>query len=467
MTDAARDNDPRNIVAEPSTTFAAPESELRATISLALPVVLVQIGMMFMGVVDTVMVGHVSARVLAAVALGNLYFFNAIVLANGTLMALDPVIAQAVGAGDIEAVSRAVQRGIILAIGLSVVTALLIVPAHAVLVLTRQQPEIIPDTTAYLEISIPGVLPFLVFVVFRQTLQALHRVAPIVWTILGANLCNAALNWVFVYGHLGSPALGASGSALATLASRWLMAIALLVFAWPSLRPHLIPTRRDARLVTPLRRLLQLGIPVGLQQLLESAAFGAIGLMMGMLGTTEMAGHQIAITLAALTFMVPLGVAAAASVRVGRAVGARDQPRAKQAARAAFICGMGFMSLTALLFLAAPRLLANIFTSDTGVIAIAGILIPVAGVFQIFDGAQAVGAGVLRGLGDTRAPLIGMIAGYWLIGLPVSLLLGFHTSLRAAGLWWGFVASLSIVAVFLAWRIRVLFRREIARVRVE
>ena len=467
MTDAARDNDPRTIAADRATTLAAPESELRATISLALPVVLVQIGMMFMGVVDTVMVGHVSARVLAAVALGNLYFFNAIVLANGTLMALDPVIAQAVGAGDMEAVSRAVQRGIILAIGLSIVTALLIVPAHAVLVLTRQQPEIIPDTTAYLEISIPGALPFLVFVVFRQTLQALHRVAPIVWTIIGANLCNAGLNWVFVYGHLGSPALGAAGSALATLASRWLMAIALLVFAWPSLRPHLVPTRRDARLVTPLRRLLELGIPVGLQQLLESGAFGAIGLMMGMLGTTEMAGHQIAITLAALTFMVPLGVAAAASVRVGRAVGARDQPRAKEAARAAFICGMGFMSLTALLFLAAPRLLASIFTSEAGVIAIAGILIPVAGVFQIFDGAQAVGAGVLRGLGDTRAPLIGMIAGYWLIGLPVSLVLGFHSSLRAAGLWWGFVASLSIVAVFLAWRIRVLFRREIARVRVE
>ena len=467
MTDAAREEEPRHITADRSTSSAAPESELRATVSLALPVVLVQIGMMFMGVVDTVMVGHVSASVLAAVALGNLYFFNAIVLANGTLMALDPVIAQAVGAGDMEAVSRAVQRGILLAIGLSVVTALLMLPAHSLLVLTRQQPEIIPDTTAYIDISIPGVLPFLVFVVFRQALQALHRVAPIVWTIVGANLCNAGLNWVFVYGHLGSPALGASGSALATLASRWLMAIALLFFAWPSLRPHLVPTRREARLVTPLLRLLQLGVPVGLQQLLESGAFGAIGLMMGMLGTTEMAGHQIAITLAALTFMVPLGVAAAAAVRVGRAVGARDQPRAKLAARAAFLCGMGFMSVTALLFLAVPRLLASIFTSDAGVIAIAGILIPVAGVFQIFDGAQAVGAGVLRGLGDTRAPLIGMIAGYWLIGLPVSLVLGFHTSLRAAGLWWGFVASLSIVALFLAWRIRVLFRREIGRVQVE
>jgi MATE family multidrug resistance protein len=152
---------------------------------------------------------------------------------------------------------------------------------------------------------------------------------------------------------------------------------------------------------------------------------------------------------------------------VGRAVGARDQPRAEQAARAAFLCGMGFMSVTALLFLGVPRLLASIFTSDAGVIAIARILIPVAGVFQIFDGAQAVGAGVLRGLGATRAPLIGMIAGYWLIGLPVSLALGFHTPLRAAGLWWGFVASLSIVALFLAWRIRVLFRRDIQRVRVD
>jgi MATE family multidrug resistance protein len=180
-----------------------------------------------------------------------------------------------------------------------------------------------------------------------------------------------------------------------------------------------------------------------------------------------MAAHQIAITLASLTFMVPLGVASAAAVRVGHAVGARDEPRARAAARAAYICGVGFMSFTALVFLSLPRFLAVLFTGDSAVIAIAGVLIPVAGVFQIFDGGQAVGAGVLRGLGDTRAPLIGMIAGYWLIGLPVSLVLGFHTPLRAAGLWWGFVASLSIVAVYLALRIRVLFRREITRVAIE
>jgi MATE family multidrug resistance protein len=430
-------------------------------------VVLVQLGLMFMGVVDTVMVGHVSATVLAAVALGNLYFFNAIVLGNGTLMALDPIVAQAVGANDGEAVTRAVQRGLLLAVGLSVVTALLVLPARSLLLVTRQQPVIIPDTTSYLYISIPGALPFLVFVVFRQTLQALHRVAPIVWTIVGANLSNAGLNWVFVYGHWGSPALGAAGSAIATLVSRWLMAIALLALAWPTLRQHLVPWQGEAWRVAPLARLVRLGVPIGLQQLLESGAFGAIGLMMGMLGTNEMAGHQIAITIAALTFMVPLGVGQAAAVRVGRAVGAQDERRARLAARAAYLCGLGFMSLTALLFLTMSRLLASIFTGEAAVIAVAGILIPVAGVFQIFDGAQAVGAGVLRGLGDTRAPLIGMIAGYWLIGLPVSLVLGFHTPLRAAGLWWGFVASLSIVAVFLAWRIRALFRRGVRRVLVE
>ena len=466
MTNATRDDDRRDSAAE-SPVAEAPISELRATVRLALPVVLVQVGMMFMGVVDTVMVGHVSAAVLAAVALGNLYFFNAIVLSQGTLMALDPIVAQAVGARDDEGVSRALQRGLLLAVGLSVVTAFLLLPAHAVLLATHQQPEIIPDTTAYIRISIGGVLPFLVFVVFRQTLQALHRVGAIVWTIVGANLTNAGLNWVFVYGHLGSPALGAAGSAIATLVSRWLMGCGLFALAWPALRPYLVPLRPDSFRAAPIGRVLQLGVPVGLQQLLESGAFGAIGLMMGVLGTKEMAAHQIAITLAALTFMVPLGVASAAAVRVGHAVGARDERRAREASRAAYVCGVGFMSLTALVFLSMPRLLATLFTSDVAAIAIAGVLIPVAGVFQIFDGAQAVGAGVLRGLGDTRAPLIGMIAGYWLIGLPVSLLLGFHTPLRAAGLWWGFVASLSIVALYLGLRIRVLFRRELARVAIE
>ena len=438
-------------------------TELRATFSLAVPVVLVQVGFMTMGVVDTLMVGHVSARVLAAVALGNLYYFSVTIFSMGTLMALDPIVAQAMGAGDTESVARAMQRGLVLVVVLSVFSSLLMAPAPQVLRFFRQPAEIIPDAARFLRISIAGVLPFLAFVVFRQSLQAMHRVAPIVWTMLVANVANAAMNWVFVYGHLGSPPMGVGGSAIATAISRWLMAAMLLIVSWQTLRPFLLPVRQEAKEVAPLLRMLRLGTPIGAQQALEAGAFAAIGLLMGVLGTVEMAAHQIAITLAALTFMVPLGVASAAAVRVGHAIGAGDESRSREAIRAAYLCGIGFMVMTAVLFLTLPSLLARAFTSDGRVIALAAVLIPVAGVFQVFDGAQAVGAGVLRGAGDTTAPLFVMLAAYWLIGVPVSAYLGFRTELRAVGLWWGFVISLSAVAIVLFARIVFLFRRGVGR----
>lgn len=442
-------------------------AELRSTLELAVPVVIVQVGMMAMGVVDTLMVGRISAETLAAVALGNLYFFNATILATGTLMALDPVVAQAVGARDGPAIARAVQRGLIITLLLTIVSTLLLAAAPWVLHATRQPAEVMPDATSYIRVSMVGVLPLLAFVVLRQTLQALGHIAPIVWTIVVANASNVFFNWVFIYGHLGSPALGATGSAIATAIGRCMMPVVLLALAWRELRGFLRPLRPGSFHRRPLGRMLRLGVPIGLQQLLESAAFGAIGLLMGILGTAEIAAHQIAITLAALTFMVPLGVSAAAAVRVGHAVGAGDTVGARLAARASLVCGIGFMCLTAVVFLTLAGPLARAFTNDSRVIAIAVLLIPVAGVFQVFDGAQAVGAGVLRGLGDTRAPLVGMLAGYWLIGLPVSAFLGFRTPLRAAGLWWGFVASLGTVAIFLFLRTRVLFGRELRRVVVD
>jgi MATE family multidrug resistance protein len=439
-------------------------SELSATFSLALPMVLVQVGIMAMGTVDTLMVGHVSGNVLAAVALGNIYFFNVSIFGTGTLMALDPLVSQAVGAGDGASIARAVQRGAILGLCIAIVTTLLLLPAGAVFHAFHQPPEIVGDAASYLVISAIGVLPFFAFVVFRQTLQALGRVAPIVWTIIGANLLNAGLNWVFVYGHLGAPAMFARGSAVATVIARWAMAVGLFVLARRELMSRLLPIRHDAADRVALWSMLKLGAPIGAQQMLEAAAFGGIGLLMGVLGTRELAAHQVAITLAALTFMVPLGVGAAASVRVGQAIGAGDAPRARAAAHAAYICGVGFMCVTALAFLLAPRMLASIMTSDPAVVAIAATLIPVAGLFQVFDGAQAVGAGVLRGIGDTRAALISMVSGYWLLGLPISVWLGFRTGLREVGLWYGFVVSLGVVALFLLMRIRVLFGRELRRI---
>src|SRR3954464_9958329 len=209
----------------------AETSELRATFRLALPMVIAQVGLMAMGTVDTLMVGHVSGNVLAAVALGNIYFFNVSIFGTGTLMALDPLVSQAVGAGDERSIARATQRGAILAIAISIVTAVLLLPSAAVLRAFHQPPAIIGDAASYLIISAIGVLPFFAFIVFRQTLQAIGRVAPIVWTIVLANVLNGALNWVFVYGHLGSPAMNARGSAIATAVARWAMAIALFLLA--------------------------------------------------------------------------------------------------------------------------------------------------------------------------------------------------------------------------------------------
>ena len=446
---------------------AAGASEWRALLTIALPVVTVQVGLMFMGVVDTVMVGHVSGNALAAVALGNLYYFNAVVVAMGALMALDPLVSQAVGAGDQPAITRAVQRGMILSVVLALVTTLGLVPAAPLLRLFRQPAEIIPDAASYVHISAIGVWPFLAFTVLRQTLQAVGRLAPIVWTIVVANIVNAILNWILIFGHWGAPALGVAGSAIATAIGRVVMFLMLLAIAWKELRPHLGALDRSNFAPGPLWRMFALGFPIGLQLLLEYSAFAAVGLLMGTFGALQVASHQIALNLAALTFMVPLGVSAAAAVRVGHAVGAGDVAQSRRASRVSYLLGAGFMTTTAILFVAVPAALADLYSDEAAVIAIAASLIPIAGVFQIVDGMQAVGAGVLRGLGDTRVPLIAMLSGYWLIGIPVSVWLGFRTELGPVGLWWGFVAGLGSVAVFLLLRVRVLLRRGVERVQVE
>lgn len=433
-------------------------------VQLALPVVVVQVGIMLMGVVDTIMVGRVSAVALASVAIGNLYFFVLSVFGLGVLLALDPVVAQAVGAGDDLAIARSIQRGLVLTLILSAVIGVGLTLAGPVLRLARQPAEVIPDAAGYARACIPGLPAFLAFGVFRQTLQAMRRMRPIVVTIVAANLANVLLNWMFIFGHLGVPPMGAVGSAWASTCSRWLAAIAIIVAAWPALHPYLLPLRRDAVAIAPLGRMLRLGVPIGIQQQLEGGAFAAIGLLMGLFGTVEVAAHQVAINLASLAFMVPLAVGAAAAVMVGHAIGAGDAAATRRAAGAALICGTGFMCMSASIFLLAPGVLARLYTTDQAVLALAGALIPIAGVFQVADGLQAVSTGVLRGAGDTRVPLILVLLGFWLVGTPVSLYLAFRTPAGPAGLWWGLVAGLGTVAVLLVLRVRARLRRPLHRV---
>lgn len=436
-------------------------------VRLAAPVVVVQVGMMTMGVVDTVMVGRLSPQALAAVALGNLYFFGLAVFGMGTLMVLDPVVAQAVGAGDGPAIARGMQRGVLLAAVLSLPAALLLLTAGPFLALLRQPADVVPLAAAYAVHLVPGVFPFFLFVVLRQSLQSMRVTAPILAAIVIANLGNALLNWMLIFGRLGAPALGVVGSAWATTASRWLLALLVLGLAWRHVAQNLRPLRPEILDPAPLARMLRLGLPIGSQYFLEFGAFALVALMMGWLGTMPMAGHQVAINLASLTFMVPLGVADAASVLVGQAVGRRDPRAVRGSAASALFCGIGFMSCTAVLFLTAPLSLARLYTPDREVILVAATLIPLAGVFQVFDGTQTVAGGILRGLGETRVAMQVNLVGYWLIGLPVSYWLGIRLGIGPAGLWWGLVLGLGIVATVLLLRVRVALRREQRRVVID
>jgi MATE family, multidrug efflux pump len=441
--------------------------EVRAMVRLALPVVAVQVGWMSMGVVDTIVVGHVSAEAMAAVAIGNLLFLAVSIFGMGVLMGLDPVIAQAVGAGEEHAVARALQRGLVLTVVLAVVCSLALLPARPLLSALRQPPEVVPTAAAYTRIAVAGLLPFLLVALIRSLLQATAEVAPMVWATLAANILNLALNWVLVFGHLGVPALGAIGSSWATTLSRWSLALFMIAFAWRRLRHRLLPVQREAFAPGPLARIVALGAPIGLQFELELGIFSLVGFMMGRLGAVPMAAHQVALNLASITFMVPLGVSMAAAVLVGHAIGRGDSAEARRAAAAGLACGVGFMVASGSVLLAVPRFLAHIYTSDAAVAAIAATLIPLAGVFQVFDGTQVVSIGILRGTGDTRTPLVVNVIGYWLIALPLATYLGLHTSAGPAGMWWGLVAGLVVVAAILVARVRLRLRGALARVHVD
>ena len=442
-------------------------ANLASMVRLALPIVGVQVGMMLMGVVDTIMVGRISATDLAAVALGNAYFFTVAVFGIGMLMALDPIIAQAVGAGDADGIARGMQRGFVLSVFLAVAASLLFLPSRAVFVLLRQPAEVVPVAAGYIFGSIPGMIPFYAFVVLRQSLQALGRVSPIVVTIVAANFINVFLNWVLIFGNLGFPQMGAVGSAWGSSVARWFMAALLLALSWSTVKPFLSRMRSKAFDVLALGRMTWLGAPLGFQQQLEFGTFALIGVMMGWLGTVAMAGHQVALNLAALAFMVALGIAGASAVLVGRAVGRQDMVEARRAAGAGILLGGSIMVVTAAAFLAAPGFLARVYTSDAEVLAVAVVLLPIAGIFLVADGLQAVAAGVLRGAGDTRSPFIFNALGFWVFGIPISIVLAFPLGMGAEGLWWGLAAGLGAVAILLFIRVRRLLARGVGRVVID
>jgi MATE family multidrug resistance protein len=425
------------------------ESELRAMFALAVPLVLSELGWMAMGIVDTMFVGRVSASAIGAVSLGTSVFYAIAICASGVLWGLDTLVSQAFGAGDLEDARHSLVNGVWLALFLIpfvMGTVWLFVPLFAMFGINR---EVLRVTEPYIRALNWSAPPLLLFFAMRRYLQSIGMVRPILITLITANLVNAIGNWIFVFGNLGAPKMGAEGSGWSTCASRVYMMAALIFI----IRRHDKPVMTRSWHPDFLRiwRLFKLGVPAAGQIGLETSVFATVTIMIGKLSASVLAGHQIALTVVSTTFMMPYGISSAAAVRVGHAIGRRDPRGAARSGWTALAFGGGLMSLAAIALLTIPQAIARLFTPEAYIIAAATPLLQVAAFFQLFDGLQVTATGALRGAGDTRTPMLCHFAGYWIIGLPLGALLCFHYSFGAVGLWMGLSAGLILIGIVLFW----------------
>jgi MATE family multidrug resistance protein len=429
----------------PATRF---RSELGALLSLAIPVVLSELGWMAMSIVDTIMVGRLSPAAIGAVGISSAIFYTPTLFGIGLLLGLDTLVAQAFGRGDFDDCHRALAQGVYLAIGYTPVAMLLVGIAPHFFPVMGITEAVRAPATQYIRLLVYSTLPLLIYAAFRRYLQGVGKVRPVTFALISANLVNWFGNWALIYGKLGLPAMGVRGSALSTCVARTYMAGVLVWWAWKHERErgHPLFAHWPGLRLGQFRWLLHLGWPAASQLLFEVGAFSVATLLAGRLSPGILAAHQIVLNSASLTYMVPLGFSAAAAITVGHAVGAGDRARARRGGSMAIVIGAIFMALAATAFLTIPRMLVHIYTHDLQTVAVGVRLLAVAAVFQIFDAIQGIGTGALRGLGKTRGPMLINLVAYGVIGLPIGYVLCFKTSLGIYGLWSGLTLALIFAA---------------------
>ncbi len=433
-------------------------AELYPTVRLALPLVLAELGWMSMAIVDTIMVGHLpnSAAAMGAVSLGSNIFIVLGLFGGGLLLGLDTLVAQAFGAGQREDCHRSLINSIYLSIALTPFLAAPVLLLPRLLRSMQVDKDVLSLAIPYTNALTVGLLPLLLYFALRRCLQAMDMVRPVAFALISANLVNAGFNWVLIYGHLGAPAMGAVGSGWSTAIARTYMAAVLVGYLlWYDhrYRTNLLKTPVDVDL-SRIRRLITLGLPAALQFTLESGVFAAATALIARLGAVPLASHQIALNTVALTYMVPLGIASAAAVRVGQALGRKEPQAAGDAGGTAIFLGASFMTLASIGLLVFPRWIARVYTPDEAVIHSTTALLAAGAAFQLFDGIQTVATGALRGAGDTRTPMLCHLLAYWVIGLPLGAWLCFRLQWGALGLWIGLSLALILIGVVLlfVWR---------------
>jgi MATE family multidrug resistance protein len=443
---------------------------------LALPLVLAELGWMSMTVVDTMMVGHLPrpAITMSAVALGQILYNTLAMGVGGVLLGLDTYISQAHGAGDWTDANKWLLSGVVVAGLLSAVLMGMVWVGPLAMMHMPIDREVMAQAVKFVGALNWGTLPLFLYMTFRRYLQAFNHVRPIAAAVVTANAVNAGLDWLLLFGHrwdiaghsIGIKAYGVVGAAVSTTLARVYLAAFTGAAVWWVDRQHGYGLRRAERVLdwSRLRRLVRLGAPVGGQIFVEIAIFAAVTALIGVMGPVQLAGHEIALNCVSFTWMVPFAISTAAAVRVGQAVGRGDAAGAAAAGWTAIALGAGFMLSMSAVLVSVPERIAGWFTHGPEVIAAAVPLLLVGAAFQFFDGVQTTATGALRGMGNTQAGLMVQLVGYWVVGLPLGLWLGFGRRMGAVGLWIGLAAGLLIagVALITVWRRTV--RRGVVRV---
>jgi len=433
--------------------------EFRALFKLAWPLILAQVGQNALVTTDVIVLGQLGAKYVAAAALANAIFMCVQLLGVGILGAVAPMVAQSLGARDLRSVRRTVRQGLWLAVILFALLLPIAWNVGAILRWLGQDPELIALVDIFIRYAMWMLLPSYLFIALRSFLSAHGATGAILVITLGGVVVNIAANYALVFGHWGFPRLEIAGSGMATTLVNFVMLALTIVY---------VQTHRRFRryhmfhnLLKPdwprLGQLVVIGGPIGLMLIAEIGLFTSASLLQGWLGEAELAAHSVALTVASLAFMVPLGISQATTVRVGIALGERNREGIRKAGWMALFVTLAFMTLTATIFFSVPHVVVGFFL-NSGVaenqapLALAASFLVIAGLFQLFDGTQVTMAAALRGLSDTNMPLLIALVGYWLVGFPIAWLCGFQFGLRGVGIWLGLAAGLATVALVLTLR---------------
>ncbi|WPR77604.1 MATE family efflux transporter [Algoriphagus sp. NG3] len=434
------------------------------TFNLAFPVVLSQLGQVLVGVADSMMVGRLGAVPLAAASLGNSIFFVILMFGMGISMGITPLVSIAEGKGKHKRIGHLFQHGLWINIATAAILTIVVVGLSHGLNFLNQPEEVVALTIPYLFIITSSLLPFMIFQSFKQLAEGISQTKQAMYVTVICNLVNVFLNWVLIYGNLGAPAMGLNGAGLATLISRVMMPVMMGLYVMRSSRYRVFDLKLGIGKLRflLLNKILKIGVPTGFQYIFEVSAFSAAAIMMGWIGVNALAAHQIAINLASVSYMMVAGLSTAGMIRVSNQIGRGNFKAMREAGMVVFGMTLIFMSITGLIFILMRSYLPTLYIDNEEVVALSASLLIIAGMFQLSDGIQVAGLGVLRGMEDVKFPTLITLVAYWVIGLPLGYFLAFQLEMGEKGIWYGLLIGLSVTAVVLFYRFYKLSNRMIS-----